>query len=154
MEIECICIQIIRKSKEKTKSVKEMIHFWPSGEEPGRKRTGNSEAKRSGIEEYEHMGVGTKYTAFFITHFITHSAQQNASTKEDTLKNQADKIPQPVVVSQPLSSVTLEIAQRAQEQSRKVKAIYRPNSVHLYVPKLASLVMSLNRYRFSNRYQC
>lgn len=54
---------------------------------------------------------------FFITHFITHSAQQNASTKEDTLKNQADRIPQPVVVSQPLSSVTLEMAQRAQEQS-------------------------------------
>ena len=36
----------------------------------------------------------------------------------------------------------------------KVKAIYRPNSMYLYVPKLASLVRSLNRYRFSNRYQC
>lgn len=41
-----------------------MINMWPSGQKPGRKRTGKSETGRSGIEAYEHMGVGTKYQDF------------------------------------------------------------------------------------------
>lgn len=44
--------------------MKEMINMWPSGQKPGKKRTGKSETEKSRIEAYEHMGVGTKYKYF------------------------------------------------------------------------------------------
>lgn len=58
MQIECIFFQTVRRSMKK-KCIKEMIHFWPSSQEPGRKKTGKSETKNSGVEAYELMGVGT-----------------------------------------------------------------------------------------------
>lgn len=45
-----------------------MINRRPSGQKPGRKRTGKSETEKSGIEAYEHMGVALNIKILCIIH--------------------------------------------------------------------------------------
>lgn len=68
---------------------------------PGRSRT-----RRSGIEECGWTeGVGTKWEDLWSACY----AQQKASTSEEAPINYIDKMSQPIDVSQPFSSATLEL---------------------------------------------
>lgn len=85
---------------------------WPGCLE--RKCTGKSETRRPGVEIFDGpMGVGMRCDNLC----VIYNAHQKASTTEEALNYQVDKLTQPIDISQPLSSATLEMAWWAHEWS-------------------------------------